>query len=161
VLLALVGLLAGCASSRGRIEDGRLYVHLCDAMPEDDQLAWGEAAGDINAELGEPVLWVGHGPPIGCNTVDVCPSSAVREGAETHGGECVITVRYAPGAAHEASTETLRNIAMIERALSLLKNADFMAEQGAATRLFWIGRASFLLQLDGVGTCRRAWGSPS
>jgi L-ascorbate metabolism protein UlaG (beta-lactamase superfamily) len=28
--------------------------------------------------------------------------------------------------------------------------ADFMAERQAATRLFWIGHASFLLQLDGV-----------
>jgi hypothetical protein len=81
--LAFCVALGACAQTHGGIDDARLYVHLCDAMPEDDQRAWGFAAGDINAELGEPVLWVGHGPPIGCNTVDVCPSSDVREGARS------------------------------------------------------------------------------
>jgi hypothetical protein len=110
-LLAFCVPVSGCSQAHERIEDGPLYVHLCDAMPEDDQLAWGEAAGDINAELGEPVLWVGHGPPIGCNAVDVCPSSAVREGVETHVGECVITVRYATGSAREVATRELSRLA--------------------------------------------------
>jgi hypothetical protein len=104
-------LLVGCASSHGRIQDGRLYVHLCDAMPEDDQLAWAEAAGEINTELGEPVLWVGHGPPIGCNTVDVCPSSAVRDGVEMRVGACVITVRYAPGSARAVAWQEIETLA--------------------------------------------------
>lgn len=46
------------------------------------------------------------------NSIDVCPSSEVREGAETHVGECVIIVRYSPGAASETATRKLGEIAM-------------------------------------------------
>lgn len=109
-LLALCAVLGGCAKAHGRIEGPPLYVHLCDAMPAADREAWGAAAGDINAELEEPVLWVGHGAPIGCSTVDVCPSSALRAGAETRIGSCAITVRYAPGSAHEVAPRELGSI---------------------------------------------------
>lgn len=83
----------GCTESHGRIEGLPLYVHLCDAMPQADREAWGEAAGAINAGAAEPVLWVGHGPPSTCNTVDVCP------GAEDLIGDngCTVFVRYVPG----------------------------------------------------------------
>jgi hypothetical protein len=103
-LFAALCLLAGCSLSHTRIEGPPLYVHLCDAMPAADQDAWGEAAGAINAELEGPALWVGHGAPVGCNTVDVCPSADVV-GAETSVGTCVVTVRYAPGTAREATQE--------------------------------------------------------
>lgn len=104
--LALPALLvlSGCSLAHGRIEGPPLYVHLCDAMPLADQAEWGEAAGAINAELEGPAVWVGHGPPSGCSTVDVCPSSDVAS-PETRVGTCVVTVRYAPGTAREATQE--------------------------------------------------------
>ena len=104
--LALTALLVltGCSLAHGRIEGPPLYVHLCDAMPAADQAEWGEAAAAINAELEDDAVWVGHGPPSGCSTVDVCPSSEVAA-AETRVGTCVVTVRYAPGTAREATQE--------------------------------------------------------
>lgn len=111
-LLAVLCLavLSGCAAAHGRIEGPPLYVHLCNAMPAADREAWGAAAGELNAELGEPALWVGHGPPAGCNSVDVCPSSEVLAGAETRVGACVVTVRYAPGQAGEVAAQELESV---------------------------------------------------
>ena len=104
--LALTALLTGCSLAHGRIEGPPLYVHLCDAMPLADQAEWGEAAAAINAELEGPAVWVGHGPPSGCSTVDVCPSSAVAT-PETRVGTCVVTVRYAPVAASDLAAPVL------------------------------------------------------
>lgn len=98
--------LAGCAQEHGRIEGPPLYVHLCEAMPAADQDAWGEAAAAVNEERGELALWVGHGPPIGCSTVDVCPSSDVHS-AEMRIGPCTVTVRYAPGSAADVASQEL------------------------------------------------------
>jgi len=103
IALLAVLLLCACAEQHGRIEGPPLYVHLCDAMPAADQAAWGEAAGALNAELDEPAVWVGHGAPIGCASVDVCPGSE----AETRVGACVITVRYRPGTARDVAAQEL------------------------------------------------------
>lgn len=86
----------GCAQEHGRIEGPPLYVHLCDAMPQADREAWGEAAGALNAGLVDPVLWVGNGEPDGCNTVDVC--RGLHNTISNDG--CVISLRYEAGAAH-------------------------------------------------------------
>lgn len=110
-LLALcLTVLTGCASAHGRIEGPPLYVHLCDAMPAADQEAWGAAAAALNAEIEQPAVWVGHGEPDSCSTVDVCPSGDVLADAEVDLGTCVITVRYAPGAAREVAAQELRSI---------------------------------------------------
>jgi hypothetical protein len=98
--------LTSCADAHGRIEGPPLYMHLCDAMPAADQDAWGAAVADVNAELPEPAVWVGHGPTRGCNTIDVCPG----EHAETHIGTCVITVRYAPGSAGDVARGELEQM---------------------------------------------------
>jgi hypothetical protein len=103
-LLAVLCLaLTSCADAHSRIEGPPLYMHLCDAMPAADQDAWGAAAADVNAELPEPAVWVGHGEPNDCGTIDVCPG----EHAETHIGTCVITVRYAPGSAGDVARDEL------------------------------------------------------
>lgn len=106
LVLCLALCVGGCAAEHGRIEGPPLYVHLCDAMPAADKDAWGAAAGDINLERGEPALWVGNGPPAGCDTVDVCPGAPLLEL-----GECVVRVRYvdAGGArqAYESILEAL------------------------------------------------------
>jgi hypothetical protein len=114
-LLVLCLALFGCAADHEpppRGDGPPLYVHLCDAMPAADQLAWGDAAGAINAErflaLEVPVLWVGHGEPDGCDTIDVCPSSALLAGAETSFDPCTTTVRYAPGAAQQVASVVLQ-----------------------------------------------------
>lgn len=86
-------LLLGCAQEHGRIEGLPLYVHLCYAMSPDDSYEWGKAAGEINVERGDSALWVGHGPPTGCNTVDVCPGSEDMIGDNG----CTVFVRYVPG----------------------------------------------------------------
>jgi hypothetical protein len=110
-LLALCLLvLTSCASAHGRLEGPPLYVHLCDAMPAADREAWGSAAGELNEELGELALWVGHGAPRGCNSVDVCPSAELSAGVETRIGTCVITVRYAPGSVQEVAAQELGDI---------------------------------------------------
>jgi transcriptional regulator with XRE-family HTH domain len=105
-LLALL-LLTGCAEAHGRIEGPPLYVHLCDAMPAADAEAWGAAAAGLNAEREQAAVYVGHGPPDGCDTVDVCPSSEVLADAETSIGTCVVTIRYAPGTAREVAAQEL------------------------------------------------------
>jgi len=92
-------LLCGCAEEHERIEGPPLYVHLCNEMSAADAYAWGKAAGDINLELGEYALWVGHGPPSGCSTVDVCPGSANT----VTSGECTLLVRYEAGDADEVA----------------------------------------------------------
>lgn len=107
IALLAVLLLSACAASHGRIEGPPLYVHLCHEMPAADAEAWGEAAGALNRELEAAALWVGHGEPRGCDTVDVCPSDDVLADAETHVGTCVVTVRYAPGTAREVATQEL------------------------------------------------------
>lgn len=89
--MAIVAMLCGCAAERephGELELP-LYVHLCDAMPRADKEAWGAAAGDINQRAGEPVLWVGHGEPVGCSTVDLCFGKPRAEA-----NSCRITLRY-------------------------------------------------------------------
>jgi hypothetical protein len=107
-LLAVLCLaLVGCVEAHGRIEGPPLYLHLCDAMPAADQEAWGAAAGALNAELEQPAVWVGHGPPSGCSTVDVCPSDDVLADAEVDVGTCVVTVRYAPGAARDVASQEI------------------------------------------------------
>lgn len=83
----------GCAQEHGRIEGTPLYVHLCYAMPQPDRWAWGDAAGAINDAAGDFVLWVGHGPPTMCNTVDVCPGDEDLIGDNG----CTVFVRYVPG----------------------------------------------------------------
>lgn len=91
--------LSACAESHGRIEGPPLYVHLCAEMSEADQELWGLAAGDVNAEQGDQVVRVGHGPVptgAGCGFIDVCSSPDVREGVEWR-GSCVITLRYVRG----------------------------------------------------------------
>lgn len=105
-LALCLAVLTGCAQAHGRVELP-LYVHLCDAMPAADQEAWGASAAALNAEREEAALWVGHGPPVGCSTVDVCPSAAVLADAETHVGACVVTLRYAPGTAREVAAQEL------------------------------------------------------
>lgn len=99
--------LAGCAAAHGRIEGPPLYVHLCDAMPAQDRETWGAAAGELNEELGELALFVGHGPTRRCNTVDVCPSDTP---APTRIGTCEITVRYAHGSAAEVARRELESL---------------------------------------------------
>lgn len=111
-ITVLCAVLAGCAQAHGRIEGPPFYVHLCYSMPPDDQEAWGEAAATVNRERAEDAVWVGHGPPDACSAVDVCPSSAVHEGAEARVGECVITVRYAPGTAREVATQVLKSVVL-------------------------------------------------
>jgi hypothetical protein len=94
-----VVLLLGCAQEHGRTEGLPLYVHLCAAMSPADQEAWGAAAGDLNEARGELALWVGHGPPIGCNAVDVCEGRSNTVGNDG----CAVTVRYVAGEAWEVA----------------------------------------------------------
>ena len=85
-------LLGGCAATheeQAQLEPPPLYVHLCDAMPAADQELWGTWAGDINAGHAYPPLWIGHGPPAGCNTVDLCPGEPAFQ---VRG--CRVVVRY-------------------------------------------------------------------
>ncbi|HEX6240002.1 MAG TPA: hypothetical protein VFZ61_03880 [Polyangiales bacterium] len=98
LLVLCVGLVA-CADAHERIEGLPLYVHLCDGMSEADQYAWGESAGVINAERGELVVMVGHGPvPDRCGAVSVCADRALTAGVEWS-GTCVISMRYAADSA--------------------------------------------------------------
>lgn len=112
-LLALCLALLGCGAADHdelRSDGPPLYVHLCNAMPEADQASWGDAAGAINAAEPLPRIFVGHGPPQGCDTVDVCPSSAVSAGVSTTVGACTTTVRYALGAAPQVAQPELERL---------------------------------------------------
>jgi hypothetical protein len=102
-------------------------VHLCDAMPEDDQLAWADATGGINAELGEPMLWVGREPSAA--TAPTWPSSSVRDGVDTLTGECVDRVAVCAGERERwLRVSSARYRASEERGLSYFQNETMRAK---------------------------------
>jgi len=109
LVAAVVLLLQSCAADHGRIEPGEpIPVHLCDAMSQEDRDTWGFAAGDVNAEVGAPALWVGHGKLEGCG-VYVCPRDRAA-GVLVLSGGCRMRIFYRAGDAEDVARVELSDV---------------------------------------------------
>lgn len=103
---AIVLALPGCSEVHEAAETSeRVYVHLCEEMSEGDQRTWGFAAGDINAEYEQPVLFVGHQPTSNCG-VTICEG----ERAAINVGVCETRLTYPAGLAAELASYMLRDL---------------------------------------------------